>query len=100
MKKLLLGGAAVALSSTMAMADYFPMQEAIDLNRYRADRVMYGSDFPNIPYAWDRELKMLKSQVRGRERLEKMTAQNAAVFFDLDGQTTDRPNKSAGADGQ
>ena len=24
-----------------------------------ADRLLYGTDFPNIPYAWDRELVKL-----------------------------------------
>jgi len=36
--------------TTMVITDYFPMKETIDLSRYRLDRVMYGSDFPNIPY--------------------------------------------------
>jgi hypothetical protein len=37
---------------------------------------------------------MLKRRVRGRKRLEKITAQNAAVFFNLDGQTRDQPDIS------
>ena len=78
------------LDTTMVATDYFPMQEAIDLNRYRPDRVMYGSDFPNIPYAWDRELKALQKRVCSRERLAKITANNAKVFFDLDRQAADR----------
>jgi predicted TIM-barrel fold metal-dependent hydrolase len=51
------------LDTTMVITDYLPVQEDIDLTRYRLDRVMYGSDFPNIPYAWDRELK----ELRGRD---------------------------------
>jgi hypothetical protein len=35
------------------------MDNKIDLKNYRLDRIMYVSDFPNIPYAWDRELKWL-----------------------------------------
>jgi predicted TIM-barrel fold metal-dependent hydrolase len=46
------------LDTTMMMSDYFEGLP-VDLARLvaaRADRVMYGTDFPNIPYAWDREL--------------------------------------------
>ena len=25
----------------------------------RPERVMYGTDFPNVPYAWDREIRAL-----------------------------------------
>lgn len=73
------------LDTTMAVADYFPVMKNIDLSRYRADRIMYGSDFPNIPFAWDRELKALKSKrfnLPG-DHLEKITRGNAIDFFGL-----------------
>jgi len=44
---------------------------------------MYGSDFPNIPYAWDRELKELKAADISHEALEKISYKNAAEFFSL-----------------
>lgn len=65
----------------MAITDYFPFEEKIDLNHYRPDRIMYGSDFPNIPYAWDRELKELKSADICRDDLEKICSKTAADFF-------------------
>ena len=71
------------LDTTMVITDYFPMQEKIDLRYYRADRIMYGSDFPNIPYAWDRELKALKTADLDFSILQKLTNQNAADFFNL-----------------
>lgn len=71
------------LDTTMAIAAYFPIKGAIDLGRYRPDRVMYGSDFPNIPYAWDRELKILKSANISRDTLEKIAYKNATKFFGL-----------------
>lgn len=71
------------LDTTMAIAAYFPIKGAIDLGRYRPDRVMYGSDFPNIPYAWDRELKILKNANISRDALEKIAYKNAAKFFGL-----------------
>ncbi len=70
------------LDTTMAIAGYFPI-EKIDLGRYRSDRVMYGSDFPSIPYNWDRELKILREADLPISILEKILSLNAIDFFDL-----------------
>jgi predicted TIM-barrel fold metal-dependent hydrolase len=67
----------------MVITDYFPIEEKIALGHYRSDRIMYGSDFPNIPYAWDRELKELKAADISHETLEKISGKNAAEFFSL-----------------
>lgn len=50
--------------------------------RYK-DRVMYGSDFPNIPYAWDRELKVLEAAGLSYDRLERITYRNALELFSI-----------------
>jgi uncharacterized protein len=71
------------LDTTMAITDYFPIEGKIELSRYRSDRIMYGSDFPNIPYEWDRELKELKAIDVSHEVLEKISYKNAAEFFNL-----------------
>ena len=67
----------------MVITDYFPLAEKIDLARYRPDRVMYGSDFPNIPYAWDRELKTLEKAGIPRNTLDRILNKNAEDFFGL-----------------
>jgi predicted TIM-barrel fold metal-dependent hydrolase len=72
------------LDTTMVLTDYFPLQEVVDLWRYRLDRVMYGSDFPNIPYAWDRELKWLDRSGLSDADLEWVLNKSACAFFDLD----------------
>lgn len=72
------------LDTTMVITDYFPMEEKIDLARYRPDRVMYGSDFPNIPYAWDRELKKLRAADIPSDTLERILYRNAVDFFALE----------------
>jgi predicted TIM-barrel fold metal-dependent hydrolase len=72
------------LDTTMAIADYFPIQQTIDLSRYRPDRVMYGSDFPNIPYAWDTELAVLRAAGISRDGLARILSRNAVEFFGLD----------------
>ncbi|MDA8305930.1 MAG: amidohydrolase family protein [Deltaproteobacteria bacterium] len=71
------------LDTTMVVANYFPLAETIDLSRYRTDRLLYGSDFPNIPYAWDRELKRLKTAGLSAEDLERILNRNAAELFGL-----------------
>jgi len=71
------------LDTTMVITDYFPMLEKTDLCHYRANRIMYGSDFPNIPYAWDRELKVLSAADIDHTTLRKITCRNAIDFFNL-----------------
>jgi uncharacterized protein len=71
------------LDTTMILADYFPIRQAVELNTYRVDRIMYGSDFPNIPYSWDRELKWLRNAELPQANLEWILGRSAADFFTL-----------------
>ena len=72
------------LDTTMVITDYFPIEERIDLGSYRSDRIMYGSDFPNIPYPWDRELNELKAFQLPQDTLEKISYKNAVDFLGLE----------------
>jgi predicted TIM-barrel fold metal-dependent hydrolase len=67
----------------MAIADYFPINESVDLGLYRTDRIMYGSDFPNIPHAWDRELKKIGAMALPQRDLERILSKNAETFFNI-----------------
>ena len=71
------------LDTTMVLTDYFQIDEAIALDRIRLDRIMYGSDFPNIPYAWDRELKWLSASGLSPKDLEWILEKSARNFFNL-----------------
>ena len=71
------------LDTAMTITDYFPIKETLPLNQYRSDRIMYGSDFPNILYAWDREIKVLQRADIFRETLEKICWGNGVEFFDV-----------------
>ncbi len=71
------------LDTTMVITNYFQLKEKISIAEYRCDRLMYGSDFPNIPYAWDREIKELSKKTVTREDLEKISYENAVDFFNL-----------------
>lgn len=71
------------LDTAMVLTDYFPMDNRIGLEHYRTERIMYGSDFPNIPYAWDRELKCLDRSSLSFENLESILYKNAEIFFNI-----------------
>ncbi|WP_419664158.1 hypothetical protein [Desulfosarcina variabilis] len=47
--------------------------------------MLYGSDFPNIPYAWDRELKALAKCDIGIDALQRLSGKNAAELFGIQG---------------
>lgn len=72
------------LDTAMVVTDYFQMKDKIDVNHYRPDRIMYGSDFPNIPYAWDRELKELSESGLSKDALAKICCTNSLEFFKID----------------
>ena len=73
------------LDTTMMLADYFPELDPWPLVRARPDRILYGSDFPNIPYAWDRELRHLRERRLPEEALASILGGNAAALFGLPG---------------
>jgi uncharacterized protein len=47
------------LDTTMALSGYLPCGDRFEMVRRRSERLLYGTDFPNLPYAWDRELKRI-----------------------------------------
>jgi predicted TIM-barrel fold metal-dependent hydrolase len=73
------------LDTAVALTDYLPLNNPVPLASMRRDRIMYGSDFPNIPYAWDRELKWLCRADLDRDFLERILWKNAAGFFNIQG---------------
>ncbi len=73
------------LDTAMAFADYFPTRHPLRLPEMRTDRIMYGSDFPNLPYAWDRELKRLNHHGLSDNDLALILGKNAHAFFSIDG---------------
>ncbi|NBB84040.1 MAG: amidohydrolase family protein [Alphaproteobacteria bacterium] len=51
------------------------------LATFRPDRVLYGTDFPNVPYAWDRELKRLVECGLPDRHLSRVLGENALELF-------------------
>jgi hypothetical protein len=74
----------VWLDTTMMLAGYFPYPERWDLLRRFPRRVMYGTDFPNIPYAWDRELVRIAGHGLDRDALAAIVGGNARRFFGIE----------------
>jgi predicted TIM-barrel fold metal-dependent hydrolase len=72
------------LDTTMALTEYFPGNVAPPLSQFRADRIMYGTDFPHIPFAWDRELKCVQTAGLSMNALEQVLGKNAEGFFDIE----------------
>lgn len=69
------------LDTTMAIGGYFPYQPELDLLRKHPGRILYGTDFPNLPYAWDHELKVLRSLRLPPADEEKILSGNALRLF-------------------
>ena len=69
------------LDTTMMLADYFPLHPEARLLRARPERIMYGTDFPNLPYAWDRELKRLSNYGIRDHDLPALLGGNAQTLF-------------------
>lgn len=70
------------LDTTMMLADYFPQKPTHDFVRRYASRMLYGSDFPNLPYAWDRELRHLARYELPENARALLTHGNAERLFD------------------
>ncbi|MBF0413754.1 MAG: amidohydrolase [Desulfamplus sp.] len=71
------------LDTAMALTDYLPIGHILDIGVMRSDRIMYGSDFPNIPYSWDRELKALAALNLPDENIKKICWENAKELFSI-----------------
>ena len=65
------------------MADYFPIDSTPDLSEWRSDRIIFGTDFPNLPYAWDREIKKIVSLNIPAATLARILGQNACEFYGI-----------------
>jgi predicted TIM-barrel fold metal-dependent hydrolase len=72
------------LDTTMVLADYLPIANPPDISRMRLDRLMFGTDFPNIPYAWDRELRRLATLKLDEKSLRQVLSENAAALYQID----------------
>lgn len=71
------------LDTTMVVAGYFSAPDPWHLLERRPDRVLYGTDFPNLPYAWDRELRRIVLRGYSESVLAQLLGANARAFYSL-----------------
>jgi hypothetical protein len=69
------------LDTTMVVGGFFPVEVPVRLLSARPDRVMYGTDFPNLPFAWDREVRTLARMGLGDDALERILGATARALF-------------------
>jgi len=69
------------LDSTMVLAHYFVGEDPFWMLRRFPSRVMYGTDFPNLPYAWNREIKRLAASTIDKDSLSLILSANAEALF-------------------
>lgn len=69
------------LDTTMAVAGYLPGDDPRAFARVRPGRILYGTDFPNLPYAWDREVHRLVELSMPEDELAMLLGQTAAELF-------------------
>ena len=79
----------LCLDTTMVWTDFseggapFPPAERERLHRF-ADRILFGSDFPNIPYPYAEAVAALERLDLGPDWLRKVCHDNAVRLFELD----------------
>jgi hypothetical protein len=71
------------LDSTMTLSQYFPNPIQRSWFEYHADRILFGTDFPNIPYEWRREKEGLLGLRLSAEKEKKIFFDNAASLLHL-----------------
>lgn len=70
------------LDTTMVIADWLGEKIPPSLFPGRAARLLYGTDFPNIPYAWDRELKKALAAGMDAKTQRAFFLENARRIFE------------------
>jgi len=83
--RLLERHAGLWLDTTMALAGYLPGagEAPWGLLDVAPERLLYGTDFPNLPYAWDRELQRILARRPSDARLEALLGGNARRLYGL-----------------
>lgn len=72
------------MDTTMALAGYFPFEIPWDKVEKFSDRILYGSDFPNLPYEMMKEVQNISSSPLQEKTKEKILSGNALRLLGLD----------------
>jgi len=71
------------LDTTMTLAKFFPHEIRREWFERHTDRILFGTDFPNIPYEWKREKEGLLALNLGEEKEAAIFYRNAHHLLDL-----------------
>ena len=71
------------LDTAMAIAGYFSRGPDLDLIRRNPTRILYGTDYPNLPYEWTRELDVIRGLKLPPEDEARVLGGNAARLFGI-----------------
>lgn len=69
------------MDTTMTLAGCFPVKIPWENIEKYSDRILYGSDFPNIPYEITTEIRAIRSSGLSQEAQEKILYRNALRLF-------------------
>jgi predicted TIM-barrel fold metal-dependent hydrolase len=76
----------VRLDTTMAFVDFWglPVPDGV-VPRLQAleDRILFGTDFPNIPYAYAHQIEVLERLDLGDDWMRKVLWENGSLLFDV-----------------
>ena len=72
------------LDTAMVVGRFFEFDVPPRCLQARPDRILYGTDFPNLPYAWAHEIKRLAGMKLGDETLVSLLAGTAEALYGLD----------------
>ncbi len=65
------------LDTAMMLSAFFDDCPPADFVERRWERLVYGTDFPNIPYAWDRDLRAVEAAALTSEQRARVLGGNA-----------------------
>jgi len=72
------------LDTAMVLGGFFPISIEKDGLIRHADRILYGTDYPQIPSAMEHELKAIIDMDLGEDALRQILFENAVKLFPLD----------------
>lgn len=71
------------LDTTMVLAGFFPIEIPWEGIEKFSDRILYGSDFPNIPYEADTEIRAIRSSPLSERARRAVLGENAKRLLDI-----------------
>lgn len=69
------------MDSTMVFSGHFPLEVPWDRVEKNSDRILYGSDFPNIPYEMMTEVRAIEASPLSPEARRRILFENAGRLF-------------------